>query len=1031
MNDLVYDALMLGRNKYVAREEYLTAKGEKKPVAFEAQEHNLYLSNITSDTSGIIHLKMLEEGFAEIEVFSEDSFIILDRKVITSDDFTDGEYALTFEVKADKLHDGRNFAMILFRTPICTSQTRIIVHNQIVAAVSDQKQRRAMASVYRDYLDLRLGNLFQTEWQERALKSLADISGSDRTDLFLYLYKASVLISMERFEEAHNLIEFVSGQITKISDSEWNLISYYMYISSLYEGDDDATSKSLERIRELYDEYPSWIILWVLFYMDEELSNSPREMIADMEGEFLLRDCNSPAIYYEAAEVYRRDPELITELSDFALQTLLFAAREDFLNIEIAIRVADIVWQTDEYLLEASHIRTAIRVLKAAYDRFESHMVLKSLCKLLVCADERGSEYHIYFADAIRAFLETRDIYNYFIYTADQDSFTELPEAVLEHFVGRESSLGEYRAYYFASLISNKDRYGSYYGKYIGCISRFASENIEAGNIDRSLSVIYADLMDNDLLSHDLYQRMTELLSTVNIHTDNSLVVSVLVFHREFNEYQESYLHEGSANVRIFTPEACVLFKDIAGNLYYNIAYQKTELADHSAYIRKCMQYSQISRYMLLGSNLEILKECKDATEILEYMFRNIGSGSLRSSYEQQLLRDLIILYSSSSPDREVSDRLISFLKFELDDSTRGKLIEVLIDRKMYREAFLEIEQNGFAGVSSEYVASLSHMMAELSDYEPDPLMTDLCCKAYMETPFDPVIFKYMCRNYDRDIDVLLSMYDKAHENHVSDTLICERLLRLMTTGHQRVENSPEIFKRYFEVGDDRELVKDYMILMSDLWLYEKDEEADFIFEYIGSYLEEGNEFPDRVAVAFLLHTRRIDQPENRILKLAGDLLKDLVRRSIMLEEFKDYGRYFKLPTVLTNTYIAEIFDTSRAAPEDEHVTAANLFAGAPVISYEFNQRGGTVKGSEAMKEVVEGIYCHYFTLFFGESVMYSIDNGSSTVVTYNDLEIVNDGSRYSAIDRMIRLIYKRDDAKLEDAIEDYYIRNELIERLF
>lgn len=1031
MNELIYDALMLGRNKFVAREEYLTAKGEKQPVSFEAQEHNLYLTNIMSDTSGIIHIKLLCEGFAEIEVFADDDFITLERKVITTDDFTDGEFPLTFTILAERLHDGRNFARIVFRTPVCTSETRIIVHNQLVAAVSDQSRRRAIASVYRDYLDLRLGNLFQTEWQERAMKALSTINGSERMDLYLSLYKANVLISMERFEEARDLIEFVSGQITKLSDHEWDLISYYMYISSLYEADDDVTFKSLELVREYYELHPSWIILWIMMYMDPELNVSSKEMIADMEGEFLLRDCNSPAIYYEAAEIYRREPELITELSDFALMTLSFAAREDFLNIEIALRLADLVWETDEYLLETSNIQAAIRILEAAYKKFDSHLVLKSLCKLLVCADCRDTRYHGYFVDAIRSFLETRDLYNYFVYTSDQSSFTELPEAVLEHFVGMESVLGDYRAYYFASVISHKDIYSSYYGKYIGSIARFAAENIEAGRIDRSLAVIYADLMDSDLLSKELYQRMTELLCTKEVHTDNPMVVSVLVFHREFNEYQESYLEHGRAYVRVFTSDAVVLFKDIAGNLYYNISCEISDLIDREKYIRKCIQNSQISRYMLVGDYFEKLKEIKELSEILEYLFRNIGSGSLRTSYEQKVLRDLIDLYSSSSPDKEVSDRLISFMQFELDDSTRGRLIEVMIDRKMYKEAFLEIEKNGFAGISSEYAASLAHMLAELSDYEKDPMMTELCRKAYVDTEFDPIIFKYMCRNFDDDMDVLLSMYDEAHEHNVSDTLICERLLRAMISQHRSVNLSEEIFKRYFDVGDDRELLVSFMEFASDQWLYEKQAGAEFIFTYIEQYIEEEKEFPDRVIVAYLLHALNIEHPETRTLRVVEGRLKDLVRRSIMLEEFKAFGRYFRLPTILTNTYIAETFDSSREEDEDEPVTRANLFAGAPVISYELNQRGGSVKASEAMKEIVEGIYCHYFTLFYGESVSYTIGNSPATVVTYNDLQIVRDGSRYSEINDMIQLLYKRDADALEEAIENYYIKNELIDRLF
>jgi len=241
--------------------------------------------------------------------------------------------------------------------------------------------------------------------------------------------------------------------------------------------------------------------------MDPQFSSSPKRMLEDMEGEFLLRDCNSPVIFYEAAEILRRSPELITEVSEFALETLNFAAKNDFLNIEITLHMADLIWNTDDYILTTGNITAAIRFLQAAYERFDSGLALKALCKLLVCGKCTDSCYHIYFERAIRSFLETRDIYNYFVYTADQSSFIQLPSDVLEYFVGREAALGEYRAYYFACVVSGKDKYGEFYGKYIGSIARFAAENIEAGRIDRSLAVIYKDLMATGLLSKELYQR--------------------------------------------------------------------------------------------------------------------------------------------------------------------------------------------------------------------------------------------------------------------------------------------------------------------------------------------------------------------------------------------------------------------------------------------------------------------------------------------------------------------------------------------
>jgi hypothetical protein len=83
------------------------------------------------------------------------------------------------------------------------------------------------------------------------------------------------------------------------------------------------------------------------------------------------------------------------------------------------------------------------------------------------------------------------------------------------------------------------------------------------------------------------------------------------------------------------------------------------------------------------------------------------------------------------------------------------------------------------------------------------------------------------------------------------------------------------------------------------------------------------------------------------------------------------------------------------------------------------------------MKEIFEGCYVKYFTLFFGESVSFKIDGGPETVVTYHDLNIVHDGSRFALMDNMIKLIHSGDEEALEKAAKEYLIRDMLVDKLF
>lgn len=1031
MSDLIFDALMLGRNRNVAREEYLTYIGDKNAACFEAQEKRINFSDITSDTTGIIHLKMSVPGYSEIEIYSDDRIINFDKKVITSDEFQEDGYEFSFTVIASNLHNGRNFARIIFRNPVCSCDVDIIVDNSVRIGYAGTSRRGRVASLLRSYIDLRLGNLFQTEWQEKMLDELSDVSGGDISDMFLLLYKANVLISCGRQKEAGDLIEFVGSQLQKLPTREWELICYFYYISSLYEMNDEVTKEMAERVRTIYELHPDWKILWILLYMDEELSRSPGEIVEMIEGESLIRGCNSPVMYYEAMEAYKKNPELITEPSSFVIRTLHFAAREDFLSVSVCTRFAEVIWHTESRVLKYSNLHACTRILADSFDRFHSNIILKSLCKVLICNDNREEKFHPYYEKAINEFLETKDLYSYFVYSADHDKTIDLPAAVLEFFAGREYELGSSRDYYFACLVRGKERYKKYYDEAHGNMVRSAREALDRGLVNNALAVIYRDLMDTDRLGIDQYERMLEILCTREVVTGNTMITSALVFHKEFNEYREVTLIDGRGLVRIFTDDAVILFKDTTGNLYCNIDYVLRRFMPRSEYSALCMKHSPVTRYMMVGDNLKVLKSVREPAQILEYLYRNMGKGQLRSGYEQELLKDFIADFSRNSGDRRVYDRLLDFLGFNLENSTRARLIEVMIDRMMYREAFEEIKEHGFEGIDDDHARDLAHVIAEITDYEHDEVMEELACRVFLNCERDPVIFRYMCRCYDGRLDVLILMYISAKADGINDMQIAERVLSGIIRAKEFPAEAESIFSDYFAGGDDVQLKKDFMAASAAMQFTGHDRRQDYIFRYVERGLAEGEKFPDLTVIAYIMFMRNRTDLENRSIKTIRESLNDLVRRGIMLEEFKEFRKYFELPSVLSNTYIAEKIVEKDSEEADAQLNRNNMFQAAPQITYELKGRTGNINGCEAMKEVAPGVFTRYFTLFFGESVGYSINGGRKDIITYRDIHVVDDDSRYSALDAMIRKLHGSDMETLKGEAGEYFIKSMLMDKLF
>ena len=80
---------------------------------------------------------------------------------------------------------------------------------------------------------------------------------------------------------------------------------------------------------------------------------------------------------------------------------------------------------------------------------------------------------------------------------------------------------------------------------------------------------------------------------------------------------------------------------------------------------------------------------------------------------------------------------------------------------------------------------------------------------------------------------------------------------------------------------------------------------------------------------------------------------------------------------------------------------------------------------------IVDGFFAKYITLFYGEMVTYSVDGAEPVTVRYEDLDIVHDESRYSNIDNLIRLEREGNTEELNLLARDYFVKSELIDRLF
>ena len=132
-----------------------------------------------------------------------------------------------------------------------------------------------------------------------------------------------------------------------------------------------------------------------------------------------------------------------------------------------------------------------------------------------------------------------------------------------------------------------------------------------------------------------------------------------------------------------------------------------------------------------------------------------------------------------------------------------------------------------------------------------------------------------------------------------------------------------------------------------------------------------------------------------------------------MLEEFKNYGKCFTLPAAIANSIIITSF-------------GKNCTVSVDLISGD-----RTVHKEEPMKEIFKDCYALYITLFYGESVVYSLDGKKKVRVKYDDLQIQEDESRYAELNNIIRMKETGNILALNLAAKEYFVKDRLMEHLF
>ena len=932
---------------YQHLEEFLIGMKAKEPISISLKNTDAEFYEMKESIQESFGIQKSGWGHLRLEIETKGSFLEVNKRVITDEDFIGSSYHIRYLIRAEKLGMGNQFGEIVVRSPYQELVYRVTASKgpkvQVSVRVGEKRHRLSMV---KDYMDYRNGVLDFKTWAGSShfeLNQLAEM-GADYPEY--QMYEAYICLLEGNKEAAENILK--NYQDKAFSREELELAGVYLYLCTLT-GLYRDKAQALSKIQNFYmQKSDSFLLFWILLKMDGSYKNSPSKAVFMMEEQF-ERGCTSPVLYMEAWQSICKDMTLLHRLSKFWIQVFLYAGRRGLLTEELVMRLAYLTGY------EKNFNRSLYRALVMGYEQFPSDDILESICKYIMKGNPRKPEYFRWFSLAVDQGLRLTRLYEYYVETMDISYQRELPKPLLMYFTYNDNTLGDGRkAYVYASIIGHKEQEPQTYENYKESMEAFAKAKVAEKRMDENYAAIYQEFL-SDPKTKDEARILAKRLFTYRLYCDDKKIRQVIVRHGQMAEEEVYPCVQGVAYPRIYTEDAVILFQDDKQRRYTStVACNLSKLMDERELLPKILEFGVDEPGVML--------HCCETTELNS---ENLGlfqkfteSKAFAEDYRRAMRQKILDYYAVHMQKEDLEHYLkrINYQEYALVD--KKTLLEVLIARRMFPQAIGLVEEFGHEGVDLTSLLKLTSRMILRCDMAEDDELLALASMVYRQGKYDEVLLHYLIRYRFGPLDEMISIWKSAKGFDMDTYDLEEKILSLlMFVGDYRKEGEAVLESYVKQAGKER-IIGAYLTQVSY---------GIFVKEYPMSRF-----IRKRLEYAF-----ENNWPVNRVCKFA--LLKELSKEKVtkgrylemekaLLEECTKDGMAFaffrKLPPQLLSPYQLD----------DKTYVECHAHPDARVTLYYALDTGLGLEAeykSEPLRNIYEGIFTKTFTLFYGETLRY------------------------------------------------------------
>lgn len=1019
----VYNGLVESSDINTAMEEFLVAASKKNKIKISLSDEEKKFTNISENYGETVTISKNTWGYVDIRLVVDGDFIHSDKKRLTSQDFAGNNYELSYYIKSDRLHSGKNFGAISFITPYQTLVYRITVDNSTGIRSGNMEEKRAAAGVIEKYIAFRLKKINMTQWAEES-EALVSRARGINDSIPLKLFQAHIYITQDRESDGAWLLESVAEELISGREKQPVLYCYYLYIRTLQKRDDEFTEEVTGKIKAYYENgCDDWRLLWMLIYLDESYDKNLSIKLLRIKEQYNKGMC-SPLMYFEALASFNGMPEMMRVLDDFEIQVLKFGIKNDCVSKKLAMQVSEII-RTEKHFGPLVY-----EIMSCLYEKYDEDDMIYGICSLLIKCNMTDHRYFKWFERGVEKEMKITSLYEYYMYTIDENYDKQLPQILLLYFAYNHSSLPDDKAdMLFANVVTYKENIRTIYEAYRPQLEKYAAKSILEERTGKYPAVIYKDILDKAMVGTELAEKLPVILNTYEISVNEKNMQYIIVVHKETGQAQCYTLKDGTAYVSIYTEDAAIIFEDMYGVRYEGMEYELKKLLDMEEYLKLCYEISSSLKPLVLyfgDKYLRYRKEPGKSISVLKYMLQ---MEDLTEGFRIMVEKEIIDYYSNNYDGDSLDEYLLNTSADNLGTPARIKIMELSVIRGLYERAYELMCKYGFYNVEPRRVFKCAARIIEKTDYKKasdEPVLVKMAVFAFKKGKYNEETLEYLSRYYNGTTKELLNIWKASKDFHCDLKELEEKIIVQMLFTGAYVSRIDEIYDSYEQKIPNPKVKKAYLFSKSYDYFVKEHIIEESVFDYIEKEADNGNEINDMCGLAYLKYMSEKEDISSYKAELCKKLLYELTRVGKYFEFFKRFRKYFELPNSIIDKTVVEY----RTEP-GHRVFIHYIGADESKETDEYS--------SAEMLPVCDGVFTYSFVLFYGENVLYYIteeEDNSKTVtesrnLTVTDVEFAGDSTRYGSINDILVCRDMKEERTFEQMTKDYLIKKELVDAIF